>query len=317
MHKLMVFVMDPIANINFFKDSTLAIAQAAQHAGWPLAYAELDDLFIQNGKACANLKPLTVHNNENCWFELGPSQTSELSADHVILMRKDPPFDSTFLYATHILERASFAGSLVVNNPQSLRECNEKLFATEFPKLCPPHLVSKNMAQLKTFYHQHEDIIFKPLDGMGGRGIFRCKPADGNVSSILEILTHNGTEYIMAQKFIPAISAGDKRILMINGEPIEYALARIPAAGELRGNLAAGGRGVAQALSVRDKEIAHTIGPALQQKGLLFVGLDVIGDYLTEINVTSPTCIREIDKAYNTNIGARLIKAIEQKLQTL
>lgn len=312
MNKLMIFVMDPIADINFKKDSTLAIAQAAQAAGWPLAYAELSDLFIENGSAFADVQALTVFDDAKHWFELGERQTLALSSEHVIMMRKDPPFDSPFLYATHILQRAATAGALVVNNPQSLRDCNEKLFATEFPDCCPPLLVSNNLAKLRAFHQKHSDVIFKPLDGMGGSGIFRCKQSDSNLASIIEVLTNNGTDYIMAQKFIPAISAGDKRILMINGEPVEYALARIPADGELRGNLAAGGQGVAQPLTTRDKEIASRVGPTLRAKGLFFVGLDVIGDYLTEINVTSPTCIREIDAAYATNIGPRLISAIDE-----
>ena len=314
-NKVMIFVMDPIAQIKFAKDSTLAIAEAAQAQGWQLAYAELDDLYANNGQACANLRSLRVFHNESHWFELGDYVRTTFSGNHVILMRKDPPFNNTFLYASHILSMAEQAGSVVVNNPQALRDCNEKLFATHFPELCPPHLVSKNMAMLKEFHKVHQDVIFKPLDGMGGAGIFRCKVDDGNLSSIIEALTINGREYIMAQKYLPAISAGDKRILMVDGEPIDYALARIPAQGETRGNLAAGGRGVAQPLSTRDREIAMTVGPTLRQKGLLFVGLDVIGDYLTEINVTSPTCIREIDKAYNTNIGGTLIRAIEKKLK--
>ncbi len=314
-NKVMIFVMDPIAQIKFAKDSTLAIAEAAQAQGWQLAYAELDDLYANNGQACANLRSLRVFHNESHWFELGDYVRTTFSDNHVILMRKDPPFNNTFLYASHILSMAEQAGSVVVNNPQALRDCNEKLFATHFPELCPPHLVSKNMAMLKEFHKVHQDVIFKPLDGMGGAGIFRCKVDDGNLSSIIEALTINGREYIMAQKYLPAISAGDKRILMVDGEPIDYALARIPAQGETRGNLAAGGRGVAQPLSTRDREIAMTVGPTLRQKGLLFVGLDVIGDYLTEINVTSPTCIREIDKAYNTNIGGTLIRAIEKKLK--
>lgn len=312
MNKLMIFVMDPIANINVKKDSTLAIAQAAQAAGWPLAYAELSDLFIENGTAFTDIQKLTVFDDAERWFELGERETLALNSSHVLMMRKDPPFDSPFLYATHILQRAANAGALVVNNPQSLRDCNEKLFATEFPDCCPPLLVSNNMAKLRAFHQKHNDAIFKPLDGMGGSGIFRCKPGDSNLASIIEVLTNNGVDYIMAQKFIPAIDAGDKRILMINGEPVEYALARIPAAGELRGNLAAGGLGVAQPLTARDKEIASRIGPTLRAKGLFFVGLDVIGDYLTEINVTSPTCIREIDAAYPTNIGPRLISAIDE-----
>ena len=316
MQKHMLFVMDPIAHINPKKDSTLAIALAAQDAGWTLSYAELKDLYLSHGNACAQVKPLSVMASNDNWFELGEEKTIQLDNSFTIMMRKDPPFDSPFLYATHILQRAQNAGSLVVNNPQSLRDCNEKLFATEFPDLCPPLVVSNNPSILRKFYNDHQDVIFKPLDGMGGSGIFRCKPNDSNLASILEVLTNNGQEYIMGQKFIAAINAGDKRILMVDGVPIDYALARIPAKGELRGNLAAGGTGIAQPLSERDREIANCVGPTLKARGLMFVGLDVIGDYLTEINVTSPTCIREIDKAYNTKIGNKLINAIEQKLQT-
>lgn len=310
----MLFVMDPISAINFKKDSTLAIAMAAKARGWTLAYAELDDLYIENGEAFAHARALDVFDNPEQWYSLGEPINRRLDASFVIQMRKDPPFDSTFLYATHILERAKKQGALVVNNPSALRECNEKLFATEFGELCPPLLVSKSMVQLKSFHKRFGDVIFKPLDGMGGSGIFRCKSGDGNVSSILEVLTGQGQNYIMAQQFIPAISQGDKRILMVNGAPIDFALARIPADGETRGNLAAGGRGVAQPLSERDRYIANCVGPTLSEKGLLFVGLDVIGDYLTEINVTSPTCIREIDRAYDTDIGGKLIDAIESVL---
>jgi glutathione synthase len=310
----MVFVMDSIAAINFKKDSTLAIAQAAQSAGWNLAYAELGDLFLEDCVAFAQARSLRVHDDADHWFDLGGQMTLKLDSNHVIMMRKDPPFNSAYLYATHILQHASDAGSLVLNNPRSLRDCNEKLFATEFADCCPPVLVSNNLDRLKAFHRKHRDLIFKPLDGMGGSGIFRCQPNDTNLSSIVEVLTDNGRNYIMAQKFIPAIAAGDKRVLMINGRPIDFALARIPATGELRGNLAAGGRGVAQPLSPRDREIATRVGPTLRKKGLIFVGLDIIGDYLTEINVTSPTCIREIDAAYNTAIGAKLIAAIEQEI---
>lgn len=306
----MLFVMDPISAINFKKDSTLAIALAAKARDWPLGYVELDDLYIENGDAYAQVRTLDVFDDAQNWYSLGEPESRRLDGSFVIQMRKDPPFDSTFLYATHILERAQRQGSLVVNNPSALRECNEKLFATEFSQLCPPLLVSKSMAQLKDFHKRFEDVIFKPLDGMGGSGIFRCKAGDGNVSSILEVLTAQGQNYIMAQQFIPAIAQGDKRILMVNGTPVDYALARIPADGETRGNLAAGGRGVAQPLSERDRYIANCVGPTLVEKGLLFVGLDVIGDYLTEINVTSPTCIREIDRAYDTDIGGKLIDAI-------
>jgi len=249
----------------------------------------------------------------NKWFELGEQITIELGSFDVILMRKDPPFDNEFIYATYMLEQAEREGTLVVNKPQSLRDCNEKVFATQFPQCCPPHIVSRDQQQLKAFHKQHRDVIFKPLDGMGGSSIFRCPADDPNVSVILETLTDHGQSYIMGQLYLPEIKQGDKRVLVVNGEAIPYALARIPASGETRGNLAAGGRGVAQPLSERDHWIAKQIAPTLVEKGLLFVGLDIIGDYLTEINVTSPTCVREIDAEYDTRIGEKLWLAIENK----
>ena len=228
-------------------------------------------------------------------------------------MRKDPPFDNEFIYSTYILEAAQKQGTLIVNDPRSLRDCNEKVFATQFPQCCPPVLVSRDSIKLREFHQQYADVIFKPLDGMGGSRIFRCRMDDPNVGVILETLTEMGTQTIMAQRYIPEITEGDKRILVIDGEPVPYCLARIPAKGETRGNLAAGGTGVAQPLSEQDHWIVSQIAPTLREKGLLFVGLDVIGNYLTEINVTSPTCAREIDKAYDTNIGELLMSAIARR----
>jgi glutathione synthase len=225
-------------------------------------------------------------------------------------MRKDPPFDNEYIYSTYILEAAERQGSLIVNRCQSLRDCNEKVFATQFPDCCPPVLVSADSNRLKAFHAEHGDVIFKPLDGMGGSAIFRVKPDDPNLNVILETLTGYDKTTIMAQRFIPEIVNGDKRILIIDGEAVPYCLARVPLAGETRGNLAAGGSGVAQELTERDRWIVAQVAPALKQLGLLFVGLDVIGDYLTEINVTSPTCIREIDAAYNTDIGGQLMDCI-------
>ena len=306
-------VMDPIKNISYKKDTSLALCLAAAERGHSLFYMEMSDLFIQDGKALANTRPLTVHANPDNWFELGEQITIELGSFDVILMRKDPPFDNEFIYATYMLEQAEREGTLVVNKPQSLRDCNEKVFATQFPQCCPPHIVSRDQQQLKAFHKQHRDVIFKPLDGMGGSSIFRCPADDPNVSVILETLTDHGQSYIMGQLYLPEIKQGDKRVLVVNGEAIPYALARIPASGETRGNLAAGGRGVAQPLSERDHWIAKQIAPTLVEKGLLFVGLDIIGDYLTEINVTSPTCVREIDAEYDTRIGEKLWLAIENK----
>src|SRR5690606_28671205 len=240
-----------------------------------------------------------------------------LSELDVILMRKDPPFDNEYIYSTYILEEAEKQGTLVLNRPQSLRDCNEKIFATQFPQCCPPVLVSRTAAQLRAFHREHGDVIFKPLDGMGGSSIFRCREDDPNVGVILETLTRHGQQLIMAQRYIPEITQGDKRILVIDGEPVPYCLARVPAQGETRGNLAAGGTGIAQPLSEQDYWIVSQVAPTLREKGLVFVGLDVIGNYLTEINVTSPTCAREIDKAFDTDIGGRFMDAIARRLESV
>ncbi|MDU9396613.1 glutathione synthase [Pseudomonas sp. zfem003] len=308
-------VMDPIAQINFKKDSSLAMLLAAQARGWSLFYMEQQDLYQAAGVARARMKPLEVKADPAGWYVLGDEQDTPLADLDVILMRKDPPFDNEFIYSTYLLEQAERAGVLVVNRPQSLRDCNEKFFATLFPHLTPTTLVSRRPDILREFAKEQRDIILKPLDGMGGSMIFRHREGDPNLSVILETLTRHGAEQIMAQRYLSAIVDGDKRILMIDGEPVPYCLARIPAAGETRGNLAAGGRGEARPLTERDREIAATVGPVLREKGLLFVGLDVIGDHLTEINVTSPTCIREIDAAYDTRIGERLMDVIATRLE--
>lgn len=305
-------VMDPISQITFYKDSSMAMLLAAQARGWSLFYMEQADLYQYAGKAMGRMRPLHVFDDAEHWYELGEEEAAPLSSLNVILMRKDPPFNGEFIYSTYLLEQAENEGTLIVNRPQSLRDCNEKVFATQFPECAPPTLISRRADILRDFAHEHRDIILKPLDEMGGASIFRHREGDPNLSVILETLTQHGTRQIMAQRYIPEILQGDKRILMVNGEPIPYCLARIPAAGETRGNLAAGGRGVAQPLSERDREIAAIVGPALRERGLLFVGLDVIGNYLTEINVTSPTCIREIDKAYNTNIADKLMDVIAE-----
>lgn len=307
-------VMDPIETINPKKDSTLAMLLAAQKRGWQIHYMLPSDLFLEQGRAMAQMSPLTVADNPAQWFERGEVRTAALAELDVVLMRRDPPFDNEYVYSTYILEAAEREGCLIVNNPQSLRDCNEKIFATRFPDCCPPVLVSADMARLKAFHREYKDVIFKPLDGMGGSSIFRVKEDDPNVSVILETLTGFGRQTIMAQRFIPEIVDGDKRILMIAGEPVPYALARIPTKGETRGNLAAGGRGEAVPLSQRDRWICEQVGPEVKERGLLFVGLDVIGDYLTEINVTSPTCIRELDAAHGLDIGGQLMDAIDQAL---
>lgn len=307
-------VMDPISAINYKKDSTMAMLWAAQDKNWQLYYMEQADLYLEQGKAMATMSQLKVFKDPEHWYELAEAEQHPLADLNIILMRKDPPFDNEFIYSSYILEAAEREGSLIVNKPQSLRDCNEKVFATQFPQCCPPVLVTRDSDRLKAFHQQYQDAIFKPLDGMGGSSIFRLKPEDPNVSVIIETLTKNGTETIMAQKYLPEIIDGDKRILMIDGEPLPYCLARVPLAGETRGNLAAGGTGVPQPLTERDLWIANEIGPSLKARGLIFVGLDVIGNYLTEINVTSPTCIREIDNKYNLGIGALLMDCLEKKL---
>lgn len=307
-------VMDPISQIAFKKDTSLALMFAAQQKGCELYYMEQADLSIQNGVAMGRMAPVTVAMDENNWYQMGEFQQAPLSDLNIILMRKDPPFDSEFIYSTYILERAEEAGVLIANKPQSLRDCNEKVFATAFPDLMTPTLVSRSAELLKAFHQEHGDVIFKPLDGMGGSSIFRLKQDDPNVSVIIETLTDHGQQQIMAQRFIPEIVDGDKRILMIDGEPVPYTLARIPAKGETRGNLAAGGSGVTQPLSDENRAIAEKIGPTLKEKGLYFVGLDVIGNSLTEINVTSPTCVREISRDSGIDVAGLLIDCLLAKL---
>ncbi|MDA8652328.1 glutathione synthase [Porticoccaceae bacterium] len=314
MPKFLGVVMDPIESINYHKDTSLALLLAAQRSGFQLFYMQQADLFIDNDGAKAKMRPLTVTADSNSWFDLGKTHIKPLADLDVILMRKDPPFDSEFIYSTYILEAAERQGTLVVNKPQSLRDCNEKVFATDFPQCIPPLLVSRDNQMLKAFLEQHDEVVYKPLDGMGGTSIFRVKQGDQNLNVILETLTNYGNDTIMAQKYLPEITQGDKRVLIVDGEVVPFCLARIPSAGEFRGNLAAGGKGRVQALSERDKWIASQVAPSLKEKGLLFVGLDIIGDYLTEINVTSPTCVREIDAAENTAIGDRLMQAIGRRL---
>lgn len=307
-------VMDPIQRLSYKKDSSLAMLWAAKAKGWQLYYMEQQDLFSDDGQAKAHMRPLEVHENPECWYELGAGEQRPLAELDAILMRKDPPFDNEFIYSTYILELAEQQGCLIVNKPQSLRDCNEKFFASHFSDLTPAHRVSRRIDLLRDFHRQHQDVIFKPLDGMGGSAIFRCRADDPNVSVILETLTQNGQQQIMAQAYLPAIKDGDKRILMIDGEAVDHCLARIPAQGETRGNLAAGGSGRTQPLSAADWRIAKAVGPTLKARGLMFVGLDVIGEHLTEVNVTSPTCIREISRDTGQDIAGRLMDTIEQRL---
>ncbi|MCA6219581.1 glutathione synthase [Photorhabdus antumapuensis] len=309
-------VMDPISSINIKKDTSFAMLLEVQRRGWELHYMEMSDLYLHQGEARARTRLLQVENHPQQWYQFDREQDLALETLDVILMRKDPPFDTEYIYATYILERAEKKGTLIVNKPQSLRDCNEKLFTAWFPDLTPDTLVTRNAAHLREFHQKHGDVIFKPLDGMGGASIFRLKKDDPNVGVIIETLTEHGNRFCMAQNFLPAIKEGDKRVLIVDGEPVPYCLARIPAQGETRGNLAAGGRGEARPLSESDWAIARAVAPTLQEKGLIFVGLDIIGDKLTEINVTSPTCAREIEAAFpDISITGMLMNAIEERLE--
>ncbi|MGS0675751.1 glutathione synthase [Shewanella sp. 125m-1] len=310
-------VMDPISEINIKKDSSFAMLMAAQSRGYQLFYMEMKDLAMVNGQAMATMSALTVKNDPQQWYQLEDAIDTPLADLDVILMRKDPPFDTEFVYSTYMLERAEEQGVLIVNKPQSLRDANEKLFTAWFSEFTPETIVTRSEQRIRAFHQAKGDIILKPLDGMGGSSIFRVKKDDPNLGVIIETLTSEGQQYAMAQAFIPDITAGDKRILVVDGEPVPYSLARIPQKGETRGNLAAGGRGVAQPLSESDWHIARTIGPELKKRGLIFVGLDVIGDKLTEINVTSPTCIKEIEAAFDVDITGMLMDAIEARINKL
>lgn len=303
-------VMDPIEAINTKKDTTFAMALEAQRRGHSLYYMQMQDLMLEDGEPLARMTEFTVKDDPKDYYRLDEPQTAPLKELDIILMRKDPPFDTEYIYATYILERAEEQGVKVVNKPQSLRDCNEKLFTAWFPQFTPTTLVTRSASRLKAFHAEHGDVIFKPLDGMGGASIFRLKPDEANLGVIIETLTEHGSRYCMAQKYLPAIKDGDKRVLVVAGKPVEHVLARIPQGGETRGNLAAGGRGEVRPISDAERHIAETLGPELMKRGLYFVGLDVIGDKLTEINVTSPTCVREIEAATGINICARLFEAL-------
>lgn len=307
-------VMDFIGHINIKKDTSFAMLLEAQARGWELYYMELNDLYLRNGRAFARTRTLSVERNEQNWYRFNLEKDMPLDELDVILMRKDPPFDQEYIYATYLLERAENLGVFVVNKPQSLRDANEKLFTAWFPQCCAETLVSRDPARIRIFLQEQGEIILKPLDGMGGTSIFHLRQNDPNLSVILETMTEYQRRYVMAQKYLPEIKDGDKRILMVNGEPVPYALARIPAEGETRGNLAAGGRAEGRELTDRDRWIAGQVGPTLREKGLVFAGLDVIGDTLTEINVTSPTCVQELDRQFGLNISASLMDHIEQSI---
>nr|WP_277603517.1 glutathione synthase [Bowmanella dokdonensis] len=306
-------VMDPIGSIKIKKDTSFAMLLEAQRRGYEIYYMEMADLYLDNGQPMASMRRLSVEENEQDWFSLGATQRQSLDSLDVLLMRKDPPFDSEYLYATQLFELAEQQGLLVVNKPQSLRDCNEKLFAAWFAEHCPATLVTRQSVLVREFHAKHKDIICKPLDGMGGASIFRIKEDGNNLGVVIETLTNHGKRLCMVQEYLPAIAEGDKRVLVVDGEVVPYCLARLPSQGETRGNLAAGGSGRPQPLSDSDRAIAEAIAPSLVEKGLLFVGLDIIGDKLTEINVTSPTCVREIEAAYPVNIAGQLFDAIEKR----
>jgi glutathione synthase len=310
-----VTVMDPIGSIKIGKDSTFALLLEAQRRGHRLLYVVPGGLSVVDGEARARVAPLTVRDDASGWYELGCESPIALGKGQIVLMRTDPPVDPDYIHDTQILGLAQRAGAVVVNDPRGLRDMNEKLTALEFPQCCPPTLVSREAAALKAFVATHGEAVLKTLDGMGGRSIFRARHGDANVNVILETLTENGRHLAMAQRYIPEISAGDKRILLIDGEPVPYCLARIPQGDEFRGNLAAGGLGEGRPLSERDRWIAAQVGPEMRRRGMLLVGLDVIGDYLTEVNVTSPTCIRELDTLFGLNIAGLLFDRIEARVR--
>lgn len=295
--------MDPIASINPRKDSTLAMMLAAQKRGWQLFYIEQSGLFAHNGTVYATRHEVEVQDDPAGWFNIIGTRQEPVSDLDAVLLRKDPPFDLEYIYTTYLLELAEQAGTKVLNRPGSVRDSNEKLFTLQFPECCPPLMVSRDQDLLRSFHGEHGDVIYKPLDGMGGESVFRASNDDPNLNVIIETLTRRGTRQIMAQRYIPEITEGDTRILLINGEPVPYGLARIPAKGETRANLASGGHGVGRELTDRDYWICDQVGPTLKEKGLYFTGIDVIGDYLTEINVTCPTCIRELDHQYDLDIA--------------
>ena len=306
-------VMDPISAIKAYKDSTFAMLLEAQRRGHELWYMEPSDLSVHDGTALGVMRPLEVRDQQENWFTLGEPAKIELASLDFLLMRKDPPFDLAYVYTTYILDLAERAGVLVVNRPQSLRDANEKCFLTQFPQCCVPTWITQSTADIRAFVAQHGLSVVKPLGAMGGESIFQARPDDPNLNVIIETITRGDRDLIMVQKYIPEITQGDKRILLVDGVPAPYALARIPGPGEFRGNLAKGGTGKGVALSERDRWISAQVGPELRRRGILFAGLDVIGDYLTEINVTSPTCIRELDAQFGLNIAADLFNAMEQQ----
>ncbi len=312
----LVVVMDPIAAINPAKDSTLAIMLAAQARGWQLEYAELGDLWLRDGVAFGRLRPVEVFDDPQRWFALGAPHTERLGAVDAILMRKDPPFDTEYIYSTYILERAGDQGAHVFNRPQGLRDMNEKVYTAWFPECCAPTLITRNMSDMGEFLREHGKAVAKPLHSMGGRSIFVLEQGDRNRNVVFETLTDYGHHFAIVQRYLPEImTAGDCRIILIDGEPVPFALKRVPDAADHRGNLAAGARAESRPLNDRDRWLCSIIGPKMAAAGMIFVGLDVIGDYVTEINVTSPTGIRELNKKHGVDIGAMLVSAIARRLE--
>ena len=305
-------IMDPISGISTYKDSSFAMLLEAQRRGYEIWYMEPSDLTIRDGVALGHMRPLTVRDARKDWFTLGESDNRELASLDILLMRKDPPFNMDYVYTTYVLDLAEQSGVVVVNRPQALRDANEKCFITQFPQCCVPALITRSSDEIRAFVRDQGLSVVKPLDGMGGESIFRVQPDDPNLNVILETITAGDRDLVMVQRYIPEISAGDKRILVVNGEPVPYALARIPGAGDFRGNLAKGGTGKGVPLTERDYWICGQVAPELKRRGIIFAGLDVIGDWLTEINVTSPTCIRELDAAFDLNIAADLFDALEE-----
>lgn len=306
------FIVDPLDSLKAYKDSSIAMMRAAALRGHGVHAFEQTDLSWRGGRVVANALPLTVHADNTHWHDKGTAAVSALEQFDVVLMRKDPPFDMEYVYSTYLLEMAEGAGARVFNRPRAIRDHNEKLAIAKYPAFIPPTIVTRQADVIREFLAEHHDVILKPLDGMGGMSIFRVREDDPNLSVILETMTQDGRRSAMAQRYVPAISQGDKRILLIAGEPVPYALARIPREGESRGNLAAGGRGVAQPLSAHDRRIAEALGPSLWAEGLLFVGLDVIGENLTEVNVTSPTCMVEIAEQTGFDVPGMFLDALER-----
>ena len=307
-------VMDPIDHIKPAKDTTLAMMLAAQRRGHELHYLGLGDLWLRDGVAMGRARPAEVRDDAHDWYTLGEAAVRPLGGFDAILMRKDPPFDTEYIYATYILERAESAGALVVNRPQGLRDMNEKVYTAWFPECCAPTLITRDMADMHAFLHEHGRAVCKPLHGMGGRSIFVLDAGDKNASVVFETLTDYGQRYAIVQRYLPEIvTSGDSRVILVDGEPVPYALARIPSPADNRGNLAAGAKGVGRPLDERDRWLASRIGPTLRDRGMLFVGLDVIGGYVTEINVTSPTGARELDRQFGLDVGALLVEAVEKR----